>query len=92
MTDAVHHNEAEGRFELETEGGLATAAYARDGDTLVFTHTLVPHAAEGQGVGTTLIAGALAQVRAAGWRIVPQCPFVAHYLETHPQDADLVEA
>lgn len=88
--DEVRHNRAEGRFELDTPAGLATAAYARDGDTLVFTHTLVPEAAEGHGVGSRLIAGAVEQVRAAGWRLVPQCPFVAAWIERHPEARDLL--
>jgi len=88
--DKVRHDETEGRYELDTPHGLATAAYARDGDTLVFTHTAVPRDEEGHGIGTRLIAGALAQVRAAGLRLVPQCPFVANYLQHHPEDRDLV--
>jgi len=90
MTTRVTHNEAKGRFELETDHGLATAAYARDGDTLVFTHTLVPAADEGHGVGSALIAGALAEVRRRGWSVIAQCPFVADYVDRHPAERDLL--
>lgn len=89
MTE-VRHNRAEGRFELDTPHGPATAAYARDGGTLVFTHTHVPAAEEGHGVGSRLVAGALAAVRSEGLKVVAQCPFVAGYIERHPEEQDLL--
>jgi uncharacterized protein len=77
------------RFVLEQDGATAFAAYRRKGDTIVFTHTVVPPALRGGGVGSRLIAGALAAVRAEGLTVVPECSFVAAYLERHPDAADL---
>lgn len=87
---AVRHNEAESRYELETPHGLATAAYQASDGVLAFTHTHVPDADQGHGVGGALIAGALADVRARGARVLPLCPFVADYLEHHAEARDLV--
>ena len=78
------------RFELATDAGVAFAAYTLDGDTITFTHTVVPGAVEGHGIGSTLIAGALAQVPEAGLRVVPRCPFVAAFIERHPQWRELL--
>ncbi|AXJ95154.1 MULTISPECIES: GNAT family N-acetyltransferase [unclassified Sphingomonas] len=89
MTDVID-NRAAHRFELAVPGGTAIAAYTRRGDTIVFTHTEVPAALEGRGIGSRLIAGALAQVRAAGLKVVPACAFVAAYLRRHPDAADVV--
>ena len=86
----VTGNRAANRFELPTEADPAFAAYQRAGDTITFTHTVVPPEAEGQGVGSRLVAGALAQVRAEGLKVVPQCPFVAAYIERHPDAQDLL--
>lgn len=86
----VTHDTAAHRFELATDAGPAFAAYTREGDVLTFTHTVVPPEAEGHGVGSRLLAGALAQVRAAGLRVVPRCPFVAAYVERHPEWRDLL--
>ena len=86
----VVDNRAEHRFELATDGGPAIAAYERDGDVVTFTHTVVPPEAEGHGVGGKLIAGALAQVRSEGLKIVPACSFVRGYVERHPEWRDLV--
>ena len=86
----VTDNRPEHRFELATEGGLAVAEYALGDGVVTFTHTIVPRAAEGQGVGSRLIGGALAQVRAAGLKVRPQCSFVAAYMQRHAETQDLL--
>lgn len=90
--EQVRNNSAEARYELDTKAGPAIAAYERREGVVVFTHTVVPEEMEGQGVGSALIAGALADVRRQGLRIVPQCAFVAAYLRRHPEQQDLVAA
>ncbi len=83
----------EHRYEVRDGHGsvLGFSAYRRRGDVVVFTHTEVDDAAEGQGVGSTLVRGALDDVRASGLRILPLCPFVRAYVDRHPEYADLVE-
>lgn len=91
MTKAkVVNNEAEDRFELRTPEGTALAAYQLRGDVIAFTHTEVPDALEGQGVGTELVKGALADARRRGLVVLPMCSFVRHYVETHPEVRDLL--
>lgn len=85
----VTDNQAEHRFELATDAGPAVAVYELDGDTITFTHTIVPPQAEGHGVGGKLIAGALADVRRRGLNVVPRCSFVAAYLQRHPDAAEM---
>lgn len=81
---SVHHDADAHRFTLATDAGDAVLQYTLDGDRATFTHTAVPEKAEGQGVGSRLVRGALDAAREAGWTVVPQCPFVAAYLERHP--------
>lgn len=88
--DTVRDNRAEQEFELEVDGHRAVAAYQREGDRIVFTHTKVPHAIEGRGVGSKLIRAALDSARDQGLKVVPQCPFVATYIERHPEYRDLL--
>ena len=90
--DAVRNDAAAGRYELDAGGAVAFAAYERAGDVVTFTHTVVPEAARGGGVATRLIAGALADVRARGLRIVPRCSFVARHVAAHPETRDLLAA
>lgn len=91
MSFLVEKNTAKRRFEILVDDALAGfTAYTLRGETLVFTHTEVDDQFQGQGVGAALVRGALDQVRARGGRIVPQCPFVASFIERHPEYADLV--
>jgi predicted GNAT family acetyltransferase len=83
-------NPAERRFELQVEGETAFAAYRIAGETIIFTHTIVPKALEGQGIATGLIAFALDQARARGLKVVPECSFVAAYMQRHPDTQDLL--
>ena len=88
----VTDNEAERRFEAHVDGALAGfAAYRFRGDHIVFTHTEVDAAFEGQGVGGVLARAALDQVRAAGEHdVVAMCPFIAAWIARHPAYQDLL--
>ncbi|HET9982204.1 MAG TPA: GNAT family N-acetyltransferase [Longimicrobiales bacterium] len=88
----VRHDPDRRRFEARVDGAVAFTAYRRQGeDTVVFTHTEVPSAAEGKGVGSRLARTALEWARAQGLRVVAECPFVASYIRRHPEYAELVD-
>ena len=86
----VFDNVAEHQFELVVDGFTAFAAYQRDGNAIVFTHTEVPPELQGQGVGSALARGALDAARAEGAEVVPLCPFIASYIRRHPEYLYLV--
>jgi predicted GNAT family acetyltransferase len=84
---SVRHNEAASRYQLDTPHGLAIAAYRQQGDSRVFTHTEVPPADEGHGLGAELVRAALDDTKVHGFRIVPACSFVVAYVRRHPEYA-----
>jgi predicted GNAT family acetyltransferase len=90
MTSEVHNNTELHRFELDVDGHLAVAYYRPSPGLITFTHTEVPPALAGRGVGSTLVRGALELVRAQGLKVVSKCPFVSAYLGKHPEFNDLV--
>jgi predicted GNAT family acetyltransferase len=90
--DKVTDNAARQRYELKADGGIAVAYYEARGETMVFTHTVVPEKLQGQGLASRLIKGALDDVRRRGLKIVAQCPFVARYIDRHPEERDLLAA
>jgi predicted GNAT family acetyltransferase len=85
-------NPEESRYEGWVDGKLAGfAAYRLEPGRIVFTHTEVDDAYEGQGVGSTIARFALDDVRARGdLRVVPRCPFIRGWIEKHPDYQDLV--
>ena len=86
----VTNNRAENRYELAVDGQLAIAEYVVKGERIVFTHTEVPDALEGRGIGSALVRGALDQARGDGLKVVPACPFVRAYIERHEEYRDLL--
>ena len=79
-----------GRFELPVGAYVAFSEYRPIDDGISFFHTVVPEALAGQGVGGRLVRSALLTARARGWKVRPDCSFVAGYLQKHPEFADLV--
>jgi predicted GNAT family acetyltransferase len=86
----VRDNPAASRYEAEVGGVLAVAEYVREGDRIVFTHTFVPPALRGRGVAEQLVRTALEGAREAGWKVVPQCSYVALYIRRHREYQALV--
>ena len=85
-------NPDESRYEGWVDGELAGfAAYVLDEKQIVFTHTEVQDAYEGQGVGSALTRAALDDVRArGGLQVVSRCPFVTSWVDRHPDYQDLL--
>jgi len=90
MADAVKDNPSHNRFELEAADEIAAAYYSRSPGVITFTHTEVPAALSGQGIGSKLVRGALELVRAKGLKVVAMCPFVATFMAKHPEFNDLL--
>jgi uncharacterized protein len=89
----VIDNPRASRYELwlgATRAGLIQ--YLAESGTVLLVHTEIDPAFAGQGLGEQLVAGALADLRARGLKLVPLCPFVRAYLRRHPDQADLVAA
>jgi predicted GNAT family acetyltransferase len=78
------------RYEIVRDGAtLGYAAYQKTDQLIVFTHTEVDSALEGQGIGGRLVQGALDDVRRQGLSVLPICPFVHAWMARHPDYADL---
>jgi predicted GNAT family acetyltransferase len=88
--DVVRNAEAQ-RFEVHLEGHLAELDYSRSGDTITFTHTGVPDAMAGRGIGGALARAALEYARTEGLDVVPLCPFVRGYIDKHAEYQPLVK-
>ena len=86
MPFAIRHEPEARRFVADIEGQAAYITYReRDGLVLELDHTYVPKALRGAGIASELTARALDYARERGCRVVPSCPFVAAYIERHPE-------
>jgi uncharacterized protein len=79
------------RYVLSVDGAKAglIASGLKDGKVVLY-HTEIDPAYGGQGLGSTLVRGALDDIRGRGLEVVPLCPFVRAYIDRHPDYADLV--
>ena len=90
MDNGVVDRPEQNRFELAIGDELALAYYKLDGDRIVLTHTEVPQALSGQGIGSRLAKGVFEQIRASGRKAVLRCSFMAGWLSRHPDYDDIV--
>jgi predicted GNAT family acetyltransferase len=89
---AIRDNVEKHRFEADLgDGSLAIAEYNLVHGKIVFTHTEVPKAHEGQGIGSALIRHALNSACERGLQVIPICPFFASYIKKHPEAQDLLD-
>ena len=90
MSNAVTDNAALSRYELKAGGGIAFVRYRSSARVRTFVHAEVPSVQRSNGLGSALARGALELARTQGYKIVPQCPFIAAYIGKHPEFQDLV--
>ena len=88
----VRDNAGRHRFEIDLgDGSFAFAEYNLLAGKIMFTHTEVPEAHGGQGLGTALIEAGLASARDRGLKVIPICPFFAAYMQAHAEVQDLLD-
>ena len=86
----VIDNPAASRFELPVENTVAVSNYRIDRNRVVLTHTEVPQHLTGQGIGSQLAQGVFDAIRASGRKAVPVCPFMAAFVERHPELDEII--
>ena len=81
-----------GRYVAEVAGAAVTGHLDWESvskGVRVATHTIVPQPIGGRGVAAELVKALVADAREEGFRIVPQCSYVARLFDRHPEWADL---
>ena len=95
MSEAPLHirdNPTKHRFEADLgDGSLALAEYKLVPGKIIFTHTQVPPAHEGKGIGSALVRFGLNAARRRGLTVVPLCPFFAAYMKKNGEFQDLLD-
>jgi len=84
------------RYEIrvgQERAGIALYRLGHDRagrETITFTHTEIDDRFEGQGLGGRLARAALGDAGRRGLAVVPVCPFIAGYIDSHPEFRDMV--
>ena len=86
----VTHDPNARRYSLVVDDVQAVLDYELDDQRIIFTHTFVPPELRGLGLAEALVRRGLADARAANQRVVPQCSYVARFIERHTEYQDLL--
>jgi uncharacterized protein len=87
----IRDNSELARYEILDGGRLAGFAdYRLRGSRLIFPHAEIDPEHQGAGLGSRLARFLLDDARARELTVVPLCPFIASYIDSHPDYADLV--
>jgi predicted GNAT family acetyltransferase len=81
----VIHNQAGHRFEVRVGSYIAELTYILKDDSIIFTHTGVPPALEGNGIGSMLVKAGLKYARDNALKVESLCWFVNRYIGRHPE-------
>lgn len=87
----VQHNRDRSRFEIQIGEHLAELDYTLQDGVITFTHTGVPPALEGKGLGSKLARAGLEYARVNGLKVVSTCWFINGYLDRNLEYQDLLK-
>lgn len=89
MAFSIEHNRAKHCFETQVEGVRCVLEYTLAGTVMTLTHTDVPEAVGGRGIASALVRAALEAARHESWTVIPECSYVAVWMQRHPDFDDL---
>lgn len=87
LTITRHDEGAHGEYRAHVEGSdhIGRLTWILRGGARVAEHTLVPQEIGGRGIAGRLVAALIEDAHAQGFRIVPQCSYVAAQFARHPE-------
>lgn len=86
VDDSAHR-----RFDLYIDDDrVGKIDYIIAGNDMHLTHTVVSPDRREHGLASDFVTAVLTQLRDTPYRLVPDCPYVAHWLTTHHEFDDLL--
>lgn len=91
VTISRHEKGNQGEYHAHVPGSsvLGRLTWVTRNGSRVAEHTLVPSEIAGRGVAGKLVEALLADAREQGFRVVPECSYVAAAFAKHPEWAEL---
>ncbi|AOE50696.1 GNAT family N-acetyltransferase [Kangiella sediminilitoris] len=80
------HQPMDKRFIVPLEDDhKAVVSYEMQGDILKLVHSEVPEELRGKGYGSVMMEAVLKAIEQEGYKIVPVCSYVKHYISKHDE-------
>lgn len=94
VTITRHGSETAGEYHAHLPGSsiIGRLTWKTRGRARIADHTLVPPEIGGRGVAAQLVEALIADAREQGFKVVPQCSYVAAAFQRHPDWTDLLAA
>ena len=91
VTIARHDLGSHGEYQAHVEGNehIGRLTWVERRGARVAEHTLVPPEIGGRGIAAKLVEALMADALAEGFKVVPECSYVAAAFDKHPEWADL---
>jgi len=91
VTITRHDHGDRGEYRAHVEGSrvFGRLTWVEHDGVKVADHTIVPPEIGGRGVAAKLVDALIADARAEGFKITPQCSYVVAAFRKHPEWADL---
>ncbi len=92
VTIIRHENGSRGEYHAHVAGShhIGRLTWVERGGARVAEHTLVPPPIAGRGIAARLVEAMVADAREQGFKVAPQCSYVAAAFAKHPEWADLL--
>ncbi len=87
----IINNETNLQFEYREGGEIARLEYRFYKKDIALMHTVVPDSMKGKGVASALAEQAFAFAKAKNKKVMVYCPFVAKYVQKHPELKDQID-
>ncbi len=88
----THHqtgNGGEYRATVEDSTAFGRMSWVHTPDGRLVDHTIVPPEIGGRGIAARLVEAIVADARAQGFKVIPQCSYVVAAFDRHPDWADV---
>jgi predicted GNAT family acetyltransferase len=82
-------NGGEYRASVEDSEAFGRMTWVHAGSGRLVDHTIVPPEIGGRGIAASLVEAMVADARAQGFKIIPQCSYVVAAFDRHPDWADI---
>ncbi|MFM5918657.1 MAG: GNAT family N-acetyltransferase [Novosphingobium sp.] len=89
ITSHDHGDHGEYHAAVAGSNSIGRLTWTQRGAVRAAEHTLVPPEIGGRGVAGKLVEALIADARSHGFKIDPQCSYVAAQFKRHPEWADL---